>query len=385
MRARAALSLVIVLGAALILAASASAGAGAGASAQAYVPPDNHVFAGLTGGNSIYPFEQIVGKHPAVFEEYMTWDTSSAWLRGTDDGFRSRLGLAIGTSAGYAEPGVITPEQIAVGDGDPFLVSLGQNLAHSRRIVYIRLMSEMNGYWNAYAAFDADGTYRGSEHSPHFYVQAWRRSVLILRGGPVAVLDAKLRKLGLPPLQDGRRPPAALARPKVAFLWVPQDAGSPETAANAPGAFWPGNDYVDWVGTDFYASYPNFTLLDDFYREFTGKPFVLSEWALYGADDPGFVRHLFAWVAAHPRVRMLNYYQGFTAAAKPNLAHYPASRRVLRDELRSSRFLGYAPEYAHPGNGTTGPPHSPAPAAPPSPPAQPMLCIRLLGLCLPGL
>jgi hypothetical protein len=389
MRARGALSWAIALGAALVFVASAGA--------RTYLPPGNHLFAGLTGGTSIAPFEQMVGKHPPVFEQYMTWDTSTAFLRGKDGGFRSRLGLAIGTSAGYAEPGVITPEQIALGDSDRFLVTLGQNLAHSKRIVYIRLMSEMNGYWNAYAAFDADGTYRGTEHSPHFYVEAWRRSVLILRGGPVTALDAKLRKLGLPPLQDGRRPPGELARPKVAFLWVPQDAGSPETAANSPGAFWPGSDYVDWVGTDFYASYPNFTLLDAFYQEFAGKPFVLSEWALYGADDPGFVRELFSWVAAHPRVRMLNYYQGFTAAGKPNLAHYPASRRVLRAELRASRFLAYAPEYAHPRNGlhnTPSPPRSPTPSAPPSaptpvvpaPPAtQPTLCIPLTKICIPGL
>jgi hypothetical protein len=365
------------------------------ADGRAYTPPGDHVFAGLTGGNSITAFARMVGKHPPVFETYMTWDTATGWLRHTDTGFRSRLALAIGTSYGYGDPGVISPEQIALGDSDRFLIALSRNLTASRRVVYIRLMAEMNGYWNAYAAFDSDGSSRGAANSPHFYVQAWRRSVLILRGGSVALLNAKLLKLGLPKLQDGSDPPATLPRPKAAFLWVPQDAGSPEIAANAPGAFWPGNDYVDWIGTDFYASYPNFTLLDDFYRDFPGKPFVLSEWALYGADDPDFVRALFDWVGAHPRVRMLNYYQGFTAAGKPNLAHYPASRRALRAELRSPRFLAYAPEYAHPQKGTGTPPSSPAPAAPPSPPTRlglpapptgtPTLCIALINLCLPGL
>lgn len=379
MRARGALALVLV---AMLIAPAAT-------SARAYVPPGNHVFAGLTGGTSITAFQRMVGKHPPVFETFMTWDTNTGWLRGADPGFRSRLALQIGTSAGYAEPGVIAPEQIALGQSDPFLAALGRNLARSGRIVYIRLMSEMNGYWNAYAAFAADGASRGVAYSPHFYVQAWRRAVLILRGGSTAEIDFKLRKLGLPGLALGRRPPATLARPKVAFLWVPQDAGSPEIAANAPGAFWPGSDYVDWVGTDFYASYPNFTLLDDFYDAFAGQPFVLSEWALYGTDEPAFVRALFAWVAAHPRVRMLNYYQGFGAAPKPSLVHYPASRRALRAELRSPRFLAYAPEYAHPVKGPSGPPRNPHPAplppppvfAPPSLPSE--LCLPLTKICIP--
>jgi hypothetical protein len=293
---------------------------------------------------------------------------------------------------------VISPEGIALGRSDRFLVGLNRDLARSHRIFYVRLMAEMNGYWNAYAAFNADGAFRGGQNSAHSYVQAWRRSVLILRGGPRRLIDAKLAKLGLPRLQARAGRERALPRPKIAFLWVPQDAGSPEIAANAPAAFWPGGDYVDWVGTDFYASYPNFALLDRFYNRFSGKPFVLSEWALYGADAPGFVRALFAWVRSHPRVRMLNYYQGFTPSGPANLAHYPASRVALRRALASGRFLAYPPEYAHPPKSRPGhpqPPPKPPPNPNPSPPAlpplpgpppsPPQLCIPLLRLCIPGL
>jgi hypothetical protein len=374
----------------------------ASAAGRAYVPPAGHVFAGLTGGTSIVPFERMVGKHPPVFELYMTWDTRTAWLSGSNSSFRSRLGLHISTASGYAQAGVISPEAIALGHSDRFLVALARNLARSGRIVYVRVMGEMNGYWNAYAAYNADGSFRGEQNSPHFYIEAWRRTVLILRGGPVRRLNHRLRALGLPGLRvklprasQGRAPQGhapVLPRPKLAFLWVPQDAGSPETSANAPGAFWPGSAYVDWVGTDFYASYPNFSLLDAFYSEFGGKPFVLSEWAVYGFDDPGFVHELFAWARSHPRVRMLNYYQGFTASSRANLAHYPASQRALRQELRSARYLRYPPEYAHPHKRRrhhpppAQPPRPPQPGIPPSPPApNPQLCVPLLPVCVPGL
>jgi hypothetical protein len=322
----------------------------------------------------------------------MTWNTPTAWLSWPSVAFRSRLALHLSTAPGYGEAGVITPEQIALGRSDGFLVAMGRNLARSRRIVYLRIMGEPNGHWNAYSAFNADGSYRGEQNSPQFYIEAWRRTVLILRGGPVRRLNRRLRALGLPRLRARTPHSGPLARPKVAFLWVPQDAGSPEIAANAPGVYWPGSAYVDWVGTDFYAGYPNFTLLDEFYSSFPGKPFVLSEWGLWGSDDPGFVHELFAWVRAHPRVRMLDYYQGFGSASwYENLARYPASRRALRHELSSRRYLAYAPEYAHPRRRRhrhrpppQRPPQPPSPGVPPSPPPPPT-CVPVLGVCVPGL
>jgi hypothetical protein len=367
----------------------ASLAATANAAARAYAPGDGHVFAGLTGGTAIGPYEQMAGKHPPVFESYMTWNTSTRWLARPDRSFRSRIALHISTAPGYGRPGVITPAAIARGESDRFLVALNRHLAESGRIFYIRLMAEMNGYWNPYAAFDANGRSRGASHSPRAYVRAWRRSVLIIRGGRTRAIDRRLRGLGLPRLSKRVRRLARLPRPKVAFLWVPQDAGSPETAANAPGVFWPGSGYVDWVGTDFYASYPNFALLDDLYDEFGGKPFVLSEWGLYGSDRPAFVRELFAWARAHPRVKMLNYYQGFAPGAwRENLARYPRSRHALRAELRSKRFLSYPAEYRHPPehrHKPPAPPQPPEPGPPPSllPPLPRQLCIPLLNLCIP--
>jgi len=377
-----------------------------GAGAHSFAPRSGRVLAGLTGGTSIRRYERIVRKHPAVFETFTTWNTPTGWLADPDSSFRARLALHISTSAGYGKRGVISPEGIALGRSDRFLVSLNRNLVRSGRIVYVRLMAEMNGYWNAYAAFNADGSSRGRQSSPRSYIAAWRRTVTILRGGRVGRINRRLRALGLPRLRAGLRSSARLRAPRVAFLWVPQDAGSPDVAANAPGAFWPGSAYVDWVGTDFYASYPNFSLLDQFYSKYaapTGKPFVLSEWALYGADHPSFVRALFAWVRTHPRVRMLNYYQGFSAAALPDLGRYPASAAVLRHELRSPRYLAYAREYTHPqskrpkrprhrGQPRGTPPQSPAPPEspplPPSPgqpPTPPELCLPLVNLCIPGL
>ncbi len=94
-------------------------------------------------------------------------------------------------------------------------------------------MAEMNQVNNGYSAFDRSGRPRGRTHSTQAFKQAWRRSTLILRGGPVAAIDAKLRRLGLPAVRTGAE---ELPRPAVAMLWVPQTRGTPDIPANMPRA-----------------------------------------------------------------------------------------------------------------------------------------------------
>ena len=120
---------------------------------------------------------------------------------------------------------------------------------------------------------------------------------------------------------------------------MPQTEGSPPIAANAPRAYWPGGRYVDWVGTDFYSRFPNFAKLERFYAAFRGKPFVFGEWALWGRDDPAFVRRFFSWMRSHPRVRMHLYNQGKLTNGPFRLNRYPRSRAAIRAALGNRRYL----------------------------------------------
>jgi hypothetical protein len=148
-------------------------------------------------------------------------------------------------------------------------------------------------------------------------------------------MNARLRALGLPPVRTAAD---ELPAPQVAMQWVPQTRGTPDIPANMPRAYWPGGEYVDWVGTDFYSRFPNFHWLDAFYRDFPGKPFVFGEWALWGADDPGFVSRLFAWIHHRPRVRMVIYNQGALTGGPFRLRRYPRSKAALRKALAHRRF-----------------------------------------------
>lgn len=317
------------------------AGLATGASVQAAVllPPPGKAYSGLTGSNSVDLFASQVGKAPAVFGFFVVWGDSSEFAYRSANAANARLMLHISTAQNYGQPQRITPLGIARGNGDGYLVSLNRRIAEHGKPTYVRLMAEMNQTNNGYSAFDRNGRPRGASHATSAFRQAWRRATLILRGGPIAVINAKLTQLRLPRVR-GVRSSDTLPRPQLAMAWVPQTRGSPDIPANMPRNYWPGPQYVDWIGTDFYSKFPRFDWLTQFYDAFRGKPFMFGEWALWGGDSAAFVRQLFSWMRQRPSVRMALYNQGASPTGPFRLNRFPAARSALRSELRSSRWLG---------------------------------------------
>jgi hypothetical protein len=64
---------------------------------------------------------------------------------------------------------------------------------------------------------------------------------------------------------------------------------------------------------------------------------------VWGADNPWFVRRLYAWARARRRVRMLMYNQGYTGIFY--LSRHPRSRRAIARQLRSPAWAAFAPEW----------------------------------------
>lgn len=274
-----------------------------------------------------------------MFGHFVTWGDRYEHAFDAADAAGARPVLHISTAQYYGRPERITPLGIARGLGDGYLIALARRIAARDAPTYVRLLSEMNQTNNGYCAFNRDGSARGPSHSTAAFRQAWRRAALVLRGGPVARINARLRGLGQPAVR-GMASDRTLPRPKVALLWVPQTRGSPDIPANMPERYWPGARYVDWVGTDFYSRFPRFDWLEAFHRRYSSKPFMFGEWALWGRDDPSFVTHLFSWMRGHPRVRMWHYNQGNNPVGPFRLKRHPRARRAIRAELRCTRWLG---------------------------------------------
>jgi hypothetical protein len=335
--------LQLALAAALVCLALPSA-----AAAAAYLPPRGQVFhcgIGGYGAGAVGDFTRQAGKHPPLYQYFVNWRGAqrdlnfiAGLLRNTDRA-RARVILHIAPPGGRP-----TPRAIARGATDGFLVALGRLLAQHGHPTYVRPMSEMNNGANPYSAYDLRGRSRGRAYSAGSFKQAWRRTVSILRGGTVAAINARLRRLGLPAVATSE---AELARPQVAFLWVPLTFGNPEIARNHPRHWWPGSGYVDWVGSTWYSRHPASEAFSRFYRNrlWRGKPFTLAEYGVWGRDESRFIRVVHGWVRRHPRARMLCYYQSALLKPEFRLSTHPRARAALRRTLRSRRYPEHAPEY----------------------------------------
>jgi hypothetical protein len=330
---------------ALAIVALVFALSGSKASAATFVPPSGKVWNAVTGSNPTSYYERLVGKHVAVRGNFIRWGGSYDWAIRDATASQSRVLLHVSTASGQHQPEVISPGAIARGRGDEFLVSLNRRPAEHGQPVYLRWLGEMNNCDNAYSSRNCNGASRNRDHSPAAFKQAWRRAVLIVRGGDVATINRRLAALGMRRV-DTSAP--VLPTPEVAFIWSPMTGGSPMIRALRPGVFWPGAKYVDWVGTSFYSRYPNFRFLTPYYDQFAiryRKPFAFVEWAMWGGESPGFVRSFFAWVRAHNLTRMISYNQGGLGNGPFVLSRYPRSAAEIRRLVSSPRFLGWAPEW----------------------------------------
>ena len=353
----------------LALAVSAIAGAGH-ASALTLVPPKPDVLFGISDKGSTQGFNEFTEqmlKHPALLETFHPWGNSlnQAFERWRETSTRPVLAISTQDDQNLTE--LITPEQIALGAGDDYLLQLNDFFAKRGLPAYIRPLGEPNRCLNAWSAVNCDGSQKGGEHTTYWYKQAFRRIVAIVRGGQTLEgINATLAEIALPPLNRTKGPnPTELPAAPVSIIWSPLPGGSPRVKGNFPGNYWPGSRWVDWAGTDFYSEYPVWKDLERFYTgvQWKGKPMALTEWAVSGEDEPRFVKELIAWTVKHPRVRILIYYLGFGPGANPyDLSLYPRTTNTLRLKIRRPSFLQHA-EY----NAGLLPPLPPPPPKTPKP------------------
>ncbi len=354
MKARAACAFAAT--AVLALAFAAPAGAGL------LEPRGKQVFFGVsdTGDPAQFgEFSTALSKHPALIESFRSWGSDFHGSIERWQTARARPMLHITTADSGDGHEILTPRAIANGAGDDYLVRLNRFFWAKKMRAYVRPLGEPNRCLNVYASYDCGGGARDAAHKPRWYRLAFRRVYVIVHGGgKTAAIDERLAEAGLPPLSSEV---GGLPKAPVAIVWSPLSSGSPTVPQNRPRHFYPGSRWVDWVGTDFYASYPEWKSLTGLYNRFAGeKPFALTEWGVENGDDPSFVRKLFTWVQKHPRCKMLVYYQDFGSTSSYRIQNYSASLGVLRNRLHSPIFPSYAPGAPH------LPPPPPGGVAPPA-------------------
>jgi hypothetical protein len=265
----------------------------------------------LLGINGNLPrFAELTGQTSQVHQAFLGWGQGQSW----GSPFLTLFGtltpipmVHLGTDKQGQE--AITPAQIAAGAGDGYLLALNQAIAQWGRAIYIRPMAEMNNYKNLYSGFDAGGDPKAG-HSPTDYRRAFARIYVILHGGSLRQMNARLRPLGLPLLtQDLPVNPF----PRLRILWTPLAGGNPRVAGNAAQNYYPGILFVDVEGGDIFEEDLGDTApwsdLEALYTQAMARhrPFAVPEWGLFTIDDAPFVQHMCRFLGTH-KVEEANYY-----------------------------------------------------------------------------
>jgi hypothetical protein len=296
-------------------------------------PPGGKVLLGVVGPDPA-AFTRLTGRHHPLHVMFGEWTRQVPEMLAAERAAGRLPVLTLKTS--------IAPLDVARGAEDARWITLSQTLNEARQTIWVRLFPEMTGYWNAYCAFDESGRSRGPRYATPAFVAAFRRVAIILDGGPLARVDAKLRAAGLAPLRGGTNLPAS---GRVAVVWNPQGHGVPYIAANGPQAYWPGGGYVDIVGNTLYSDSgePSWHGMDTLYAY--GKPFLVAEWALEAEDDPAWARRMFDWVASHSRTIGLVYFnKGWSGGDSVyELSRKPRSLAVYKSAIRDPRYLSRLP------------------------------------------
>ena len=330
------------------------------ADAQPWLPHDGKRYMGVssTGDRGGFrDFQRQVKDHPAVQQEFFHWDVSLTASHAVERWERTdTLGMvSLSTKLPANGNPQISPKAIARGAGDRYILRYNEVLGNIRGPTYIRLMPEMNGHWNPYSAYNANGSSRGPSHSTSAFRRAWQRFVIITRGGKRLTINKRLRRRGLARIYraksnhdrvyDRRDVPKRLDRPKVAFMWVPQTIASPNVSGNQLGKYWPGKHFVDWVGVDIFSKYQSaFDNMEAFFRNYDDYPFMIGEWSPWDGDPGGaFTNRLLNWAENHRRVRLLAYYRSVSINTMYDIDHYPAAKAKLRKHLNKPTWDEFGP------------------------------------------
>jgi hypothetical protein len=284
------------------------------------------VLLGVEGSKS--RFKDQTNQASAVNMDFVSWDGHRRpnYLDNTLAAAKPIPVLSFGTANGTTER--ITPAGIAKGRGDRNLIDIAQAFKRFGRFAYVRPYAEMNGYWNPYCAYNATGTSRGKAHSTKNFRKAFRRTYLIMHGGSVDDINAKLVASGMPKLDRANDLPVN----DIKVIWNPQGFGSPDLKGNRAAAYYPGDKYVDVVANDLYdyGRGVEWEANRDLYRAHPNKPYAIGEWGLGpGIDHPLFVQKMANFVDSHGRVELITYYRSLQGSSF-DLAYKPRSRAAYK-------------------------------------------------------
>jgi hypothetical protein len=204
--------------------------------------------------------------------------------------------------------------EILDGSSDDLIARAARNLRALGRPTLLRWAWEMNGDW-----YDWGGANNGQ--SPANFVKCWQRLHGIF---------------------------ADQGAHNVSWVWSVNWNSRPDAGWNRYAGYYPGDKYVDWVGSDGYNLHRELpdTLFAPLYDEFAArKPIMISEVGSFdrgGSTKADWIGLFADWVARHPAVGAVAWFDTDTHPS------YDESWRVDSDpaSLAAYKAMALDPRFA---------------------------------------
>ena len=247
-------------------------------------------------------FAKAAGRQPDIVGYF------SGWTQPFATSFAERARGHGAVTIVQIDPTYANVPQIAAGVYDGYLRSYADSVRDFGHPVIIGFGHEMNAPWYSWGY---------GQVPPATFVAAWRHVVTLFRG-------------------QGAN--------NVTWLWTLQA----DTSSTGPArSWWPGANYVTWVGIDGYYYRRSDTFASVFgrtiseVREFTAKPILLSETAVGPrAGQASKIRNLFSGMRRHATLGLVWFdmaqHQGIYHQdwrIEDNAEAETAFRQGVRDEL----------------------------------------------------
>jgi mannan endo-1,4-beta-mannosidase len=190
----------------------------------------------------------------------------SGWLEPFQAGFAATVDHEGAVPLVQMNPTDASVAAITSGDYDTYLETYAEAVRAYKHPVILSFGHEMNGTWYTW----------GYKHtSPAVFVAAWRHIVNVFRAEKVR---------------------------NVTWLWT-INAIHKQNGVPAPGPWWPGSSYVNWIGIDGYYTSPSSVFASVFgptivyVRTLTHDPILITETsATPAADQPAKIANLFTGI-----------------------------------------------------------------------------------------
>ena len=154
-------------------------------------------------------------------------------------------------------------DDILAGKEDAYFIMLAKQSKEFGKPFLLSINHEMNGDWFSYSELFKPKKYGPTDWTAPKFIQVWQRIYKIFQDNGAT---------------------------NVAFAWCPGIQGRAYDVKGADGkvikhydainsykAYYPGDEYVDWVGGSFYNDVNHYSI-DNLAAAYPNKPIILAEW-----------------------------------------------------------------------------------------------------------